>query len=108
MCYSLELGDLPTPASVEPDGVFDGNDLSLCFSWPRPRSLLEKPPLTAGGVSPAIISASMPTETSNGAAELNAVIVPGDSKLPCYQMYEELQTIKGLEAGLTGQGKCPL
>ena len=49
----------------------------------------------------------MPTEMSSGTAELNAVIVPGDSKLPCYQMYEELQTIKELEAGLTGHGRCP-
>ena len=100
-----ELGDLTAPSGADTDGVFEGNDLSIRFSWSRPRSLLEKPPLTAGGVSPTIASNSMPTIMSSGTSELNAVIVPGDSKLPCYPMYEELETIKGFVSGLDGQGR---
>ena len=84
----------------------EGNDLRLSFSWTAPRSLLEKPPMTAAPSNRIERNndlGSLPY-VGNGNAELNAVITPGDSKLPCYQMYEELETLKGFAAGLNGQG----
>ena len=84
----------------------EGNDLSLSFSWSTPRTLLEKPPLTAGPSTRTERNSNLSSFPSvgNGNAELNAIIIPGDSKLPCYQMYEELETLKGFAAGLNGQG----
>ena len=44
-------------------------------------------------------------QIGSGVAELNAVVVPGDSKLACYKMYAELEALKGLAGGLDGKGK---
>ena len=92
--------------SVDIGKNIDGSDLSLSFTWPSPRSLLEKPPLSAGSSSIIQKNHSLSTVSSigSGIAQLNAIIVPGDSKLPCFQMYEELETLKGFASGLYGQG----
>ena len=79
--------------------------MSLSFAWTAPKSLLEKP-LTLDS-SPSMVNnnslKSMPS-SRKGLAELNAVIVPGDSKLPCFKLYDELETLKGFTAGLYGKG----
>ena len=43
-------------------------------------------------------------QIGSGVAELNAIVIPGDSKLSCYRMYEELEILKGLAGGLDGKG----
>ena len=102
----LELEGSTTTPSNDTEDCLNGNDLSLTLRWASPRSLLEKPPLTAGS-SPRMernYGLNSITSVGDGRAELNAVISPGDSKLPCFKMYEELETLKGFAAGLHGQG----
>ena len=105
MCVCVsELDDITTQSS-EFEKPLEGNDLSLSFTWSSPRSLLEKP-LTLGS-SPNMgnnYSLKSIPSVGSGLAELSAVITPGDSKLPCFKMYEELETLKGFAAGLYGQG----
>ena len=86
--------------------IEDGNDVRLTFRWDSPQSLLEKPPLTAGSVKKLKGQDSLRSLVSvgSGMAELNAVIIPGDRKLPCFKMYDELETLKGFATGLCGKG----
>ena len=88
------------------EGIEDGNDVRLTFRWDSPQSLLEKPPLTAGSVNKLKGQDSLRSLVSvgSGMAELNAVIIPGDRKLPCFKMYDELETLKGFATGLCGKG----
>ena len=87
---------------------FEVNGLSLSLQWSSPRSLLEKPPLTAGSSIRADkdFNFSKIHEIGSGVAELNAMVVPGDSKLSSYKMYEELEALKGLAGGLDGKGNA--
>lgn len=105
--YSLLELDESSEISSEFDKKAEGNGLSLCLTWSSPRSLLEKPPLTAGSSIQASkeFSFSKINQIGSGVAELNAVVVPGDSKLTCFKMYEELEILKDLAAGLDGKGK---
>ena len=102
--FPSELDDITTHSN-EFEKPLEGNELSLSFTWTSPRSLLEKP-LTLGA-SPNMgnnYSLKSIPSVGSGLAELSAVIIPGDSKLPCFKMYEELETLKGFAAGLYGQG----
>ena len=85
---------------------FEVNGLSLSLEWSSPRSLLEKPPLTAGSSirTDKDFNYSKIHQIGSGVAELNAIVIPGDSKLSCYRMYEELEILKGLAGGLYGKG----
>ena len=82
------------------------NGLSLSLQWSSPRSLLEKPPLTAGSSirTDKDFNYSKIHQIGSGVAELNAIVIPGDTKLSCYRMYEELEILKGLAGGLDGKG----
>ena len=84
-CLSLESEDTPEHEE-DLEKKFEVNGLSLSLQWSSPRSLLEKPPLTAGTSirTEKDFNYSKIHQIGSGVAELNAMVIPGDSKLSCY------------------------